>query len=1223
MLRGALTGLVLFTLVLVALLLFFPFTALGTRILVEMLDSMTDMEIVYGSGSLSGELELERFVYREDDDSVTVIVRRPRATLDTGCLWRSAICLASLSASGLEVGVRSVEADPGLLQQIDMPNPFWPLPLPIETGDVVLHDVYIHWEGGELRSEVVSGAVNLQGKRVHVKNAIARNSVLLVSPEEEEPQEEAITLPDVDLPVRLMIDGARLESSTLDIAGQVQHIDSIEVAGQWRRTLMRLKRGKISVAEWGSAELSGTLDYRFPYTLDAKTEFALHEPAFWPQLDGSPGSLAVSGPLDNLAVQGELCGTFPLRFEGGLDAVSSPGWGTLRLAGGCTGQQRALQLAELPGLDELPDIRVAAGWRAELAGDSQSQTLQLELTASGFGYESMPVSLQAHHEAGELTVSRLLLGQGRTGVGELTGSLVMDAGMRGSADISLSEFPLPPAFPQAEGAVSGSLAVAFEYEEERWLFATSQMALEGEVNGLPSRLGGEFHLDQALNLDNTAAVLEVNGALLDLAAEPGLDPRLEVRITDLGRWAEPAAGSLEAELYWSQREQTIRAEGAVENAGWGQLQSRSLHFSAVHSLAPDRRSELAADFGQTRLGEIELLSASLDGSGDLSRQRLELQLNGDYTITVAIDGEYGGGDWRGVLQPATLVADQGVWVLDQAVPLDYLESSGQLAVADHCWLESEAKLCLRNLVLGVSGTAGLTLAGRLEPFSRLFPLRYEIAGAFDCGLQLEWLELVPQRVDLDLQVGQGSLYRPFVDGGRAEFYWDAVDLNYHGDLQQGLLNLQLRQQGRELLEMNLAMPATRQGDLDGKVALEDFDLELLMPFLTGVSDLQGTVGGELVVSGAVDSPELVGALDLSNGLLALVGNPTVVEVPQLKLLFRGRHAEITGLLQVDDGGSELTGRLAWLDGPSLDLHLEGDAKQVLYPPDTVVTVAENIDLQLRQDILRLKGRVEVPAAELVVPEIAEEGVPLSADVVLVDQAGNPVERPILFQQEIDLEISIADQAQLISDVVNARLGGNLQLRQSPGDPLQLFGVLKIHEGSVEVLGQRLRVTSGNVAFVGPPGSPQIDVSAEREITEDQVIVGVRVLGNLDQPKLEFYSRPPLPEAEVMAYLIGGRRIDRQGETNSLALALAMTSGMAQSRGFLRGIQLGVEGSDRTTRASVGGYISERIFLSYGVGLYEPFNTLTVRLYLLRQLWAEVVSGLHNSADLYYSWQSRN
>jgi autotransporter translocation and assembly factor TamB len=70
---------------------------------------------------------------------------------------------------------------------------------------------------------------------------------------------------------------------------------------------------------------------------------------------------------------------------------------------------------------------------------------------------------------------------------------------------------------------------------------------------------------------------------------------------------------------------------------------------------------------------------------------------------------------------------------------------------------------------------------------------------------------------------------------------------------------------------------------------------------------------------------------------------------------------------------------------------------------------------------------------------------------------------------------------------------------------------------------------------------------------------------------------------------------------------------------LSNIAFGAEGSAEDTAATVGGYIGDRLYLSYGVGVYEPINVLTARLYLKTRLWLEVVSRLENSVDLYYSF----
>lgn len=209
-----------------------------------------------------------------------------------------------------------------------------------------------------------------------------------------------------------------------------------------------------------------------------------------------------------------------------------------------------------------------------------------------------------------------------------------------------------------------------------------------------------------------------------------------------------------------------------------------------------------------------------------------------------------------------------------------------------------------------------------------------------------------------------------------------------------------------------------------------------------------------------------------------------------------------------------------------------------------------------------------------------------------------------------------------------RVGGDLRLQQSPGSPLQLFGNLKVLGGELEAYGQRLSVQPGRVAFSGLPGNPELDLRASREIRAEDLRAGVHVTGTLEQPQLEIYTDPVTSQTEALSYLVRGRGLDAGGGTDGSALALSLGTGLINRSALVSGlnrlpgvseIEFGTEGSEESTAATVSGYIGERLYLSYGVGLYEPVNVLTARLYLQTRLWLEVVSRLENSVDLYYSF----
>ena len=99
-------------------------------------------------------------------------------------------------------------------------------------------------------------------------------------------------------------------------------------------------------------------------------------------------------------------------------------------------------------------------------------------------------------------------------------------------------------------------------------------------------------------------------------------------------------------------------------------------------------------------------------------------------------------------------------------------------------------------------------------------------------------------------------------------------------------------------------------------------------------------------------------------------------------------------------------------------------------------------------------------------------------------------------------------------------------------------------------------------------------------------------------------------------------------SDGAALALTLASGVVNRSSLVselnsipgvNNIAFGAQGTENDTAATLSGYIGERIYLSYGIGFYEPINVLTARFYFRSRIWLEIVSSLENSIDLYYSF----
>ena len=83
-----------------------PFSNRGTALLLGWVDQVSPLEIEYRSGKLIGELQLARIGFSAG--SVAMGLEQVSMKLQSGCLWRSRLCLDYLQLESLEL----VVADP-------------------------------------------------------------------------------------------------------------------------------------------------------------------------------------------------------------------------------------------------------------------------------------------------------------------------------------------------------------------------------------------------------------------------------------------------------------------------------------------------------------------------------------------------------------------------------------------------------------------------------------------------------------------------------------------------------------------------------------------------------------------------------------------------------------------------------------------------------------------------------------------------------------------------------------------------------------------------------------------------------------------------------------------------------------------------------------------------------------------------------------------------------
>ena len=1215
-------------LILVIVAVFIPLTETGSKLVLDSVGRLPGLEIEYEGGTLAGELEVRRVAWA--GDSITLELSGVMLELSPACLWRSRVCFLQLDAQHLEIVIiPGPDAKPAPPAGDDLLVEF---PVALEAKSLRLSSLVVKWEGGEWHQGSIQGEAYIDGSILRVDHALIQQARLTLEAtgESREPGEK-ILLPEFGLPLELQVGELLLEQGSWDLYGEKGEIQSLLLNGQWQRKNLRLAELQLRSVDFGEWRGAGDIQFsgQWPVNLEGT--------GVMPAIEGWPGILErgfevkASGNLEALTVQADVAGGVALSAGIELNTLDPQLPFQLRATADWADSLAVSELLELP--DELSGMTLLAPVQLDASGDLRTQDFQLRASATVPAYPPLNLQLAGSHTAGRVAFDDLRLRDaGDTNTLWARGELDYGDTVRLSALLESSGLDLPPLGDFGSGRIEGQLQLLVNASGEYWDIAVAEADVQGEVNGLPARISGHGGIDSELRLLASDLRADMNGARLLLlgSADRSQPARVELALDDLGLWLPDTGGTFSLQASADSGWEEITLSGSLTDIRWQNIKVAGGDVEGSYRSAGAGDFSLGVVLADAALGDIELGSAELSARGSTTEQTLALSSAGDIEGVLELEGKVdSGGEWVGQLAATSLQTAKGKWHLRAPVAVNVAASLSQLHLEAHCWHFRQTRVCPGKTIIGEEGSASLALDGDLEEFSALLPRYLKLQGAVAAEFKANWAPAQPLALDGKAS-GRDILFtRHYGQDEKVSVAWQQVDLQVHNGAQGLLLGAGLYRDQKRVAGIDLRLPADRKQPLSGEVELAQVQLTMLAPFAPTLSELRGELRGSLHLAGTIEKPLVQGTLYLADGQFAVVGNPTEFSQMELQLDAHGDRATVQGSGLLGGGQLSFSGDLTsdpdWL----LQLSLEGERNEILLPPYTQMLVSENLQLQLTPGLLDLKGDILVHEGVLEHERLPEGSVGLSDDVVEVDDSGNVIYKTAPFDTSINVSLVVRDKFKLLGDTVNATLGGDLQLRQSRHQPLQVFGNLNVIGGELRAYQQRLRIQRGTIAFVGTPDNPDLDVRAQRHISTDNIIVGIQLQGTLKQPQLEVFSEPPMSHGEAMSYLVRGRAPDSGAGNDGVAMALTMGTGLVNQTALVEELnripgisqlEFGAEGStEEDTAATVGGYIGERLYLSYGLGVYEPINVLTARLYLKARLWLEVVSRLENSVDLYYAF----
>ena len=717
-------------------------------------------------------------------------------------------------------------------------------------------------------------------------------------------------------------------------------------------------------------------------------------------------------------------------------------------------------------------------------------------------------------------------------------------------------------------------------------------------------------------------------------------------IASLGDWLPSAAGSLRGTIGLKGKWPKLDAQAKLDGA---KISSGDVHIETL-AIAADLH-DISAPNGQVKLdaqklsgGNYSFDTVKIDAHGDQSAHAFTIDARGPQLgVALAANGALTHSDkdqkgWQGTLTALSLAPKDGSpWQLTKPVAVSYAKDSvrvGELCLgADASSICATASQSADQSLQAKFSIAHLQLTSIARFTDPEAPLRLvgEINGSGNIARSGDGA----LSGDANISSASGTIAYPDSQAQPLVSYKDFT-ITAKLDPQQSAIDIRSAFDDGGRLDGHIAIGANGASGapLSGNIAATLNNLGFVDLLSTQTASTKGKVDAKIVLSGTTSKPN-------GSGDVVLAGFATEIPTAGLKLhdgniklhSDNGAAFDVDGTIASGEGKLAVTGTLGIDKNAPLDIKINGDNFLAADIPGARVHVSPAVTLTRKSGDLVLNGTVTVPRADVDASKLPGGGVSqASPDVVVTDaqRAPNDVGVPIIADitvkfgagEKLDLDLRQGQEVHLVGFGLNGYLGGQINVQDYPGRATVGRGQIVV-DGTYKAYGQDLKIEQGRLLFAGTPvDNPGLDLRATRAFTDPDVTVGLQVRGTAQVPILTVFSDPAMEQSDALSYLVAGKPLNqlKSGEgdaVSSAGRALGTAGGdlLAKSVGRKVGLDdVGVADNTAVGGAAltIGKYLSPRLYLSYGVGLFTPGEVVTLRYRLTRLFNIEIQNGTLSS-----------
>ncbi|MFC0309584.1 translocation/assembly module TamB domain-containing protein [Gallibacterium trehalosifermentans] len=889
-----------------------------------------------------------------------------------------------------------------------------------------------------------------------------------------------------------------------------------------------------------------------------------------------------------------------------------------------------------------------------ITGNVLDYQASLQGNLSGMITPTVDLNLKGNGSIDSFTLQQATLANVNGNIG-LQGTVSWRNGIAWDSQLDLQHVNMSRYFHFVDwlATLSGQLVSSGQINAEGWQVNIPLIELNGHADNKPISLKGDITLNNETLLMSQLFDFHYGDNHLAFYGKLGKESlfNLTIDAPNLAGFYKglEASGKGTAQITGDIQHPEIDVDLTVPHLKVANVLLQKLNVkSKIQSDQQNIRGNLDLDIAQFKYGEnVQLKQISLKAKGDEKQHTLSLYSQGKpVAFNTDLQGHFDRPTqvWQGEFNNTQFNTLIGKFNTNKVINVNYKHNEQQATISSHCWQHDSLPLCFpQQFTTGINGHIPFKLEkANLDFLKHILTDNTKLHSQFNLAGEVNWYQDKPFDFTVNLESSSFSLiqkidYRQFkleLDKLSLESHIKDNNLTTKGDIKihnNGILKTHLT------LNDLLGTPT-----LSGTLVAEHLKLAFIKQLLNPGDNIDGNLNTNLTFSGNVSAPQLHGKVSLTHLTSSMPALPFNITDGFANLVFNGNHSTLNGEIVTKEGRLQLKGNSNWqvLNRWSANLSATSEKFSLTIPDLAKLTIVPNIHLYAQPNHFNIEGKIDVPFANIEIEQLPESALGVSADEVILEK------KPKLSTQQkldkfsektgtvlsTDIMITLGQRVRVSAYGLKSQLEGNLNVRQQDNQ-LGLFGQIHLLNGRYASFGQDLLIRKGEIIFSGLPSQPTLNIEAIRNpnaMETNTVTAGIRVSGLAESPTIQVFSEPSMSQDNALSYLLTGRALSSENSGSGASLGAALISLSLSKTGKavgqlgetfgIKSLNLETQGLGDQSQVVVSGYITPRLQVKYGVGLFEPLAELTLRYRLLPKLYLQSVSGTSQAVDLLYQFE---